>query len=46
MVSTTGVLMILAGLVIGAFAVHEYIFGPKGEGLIDAVIKFRIRRRS
>lgn len=39
---TTGaVLIVLAGLGVVAFIIHERIFGPKGEGLVDKFIELR-----
>ncbi len=40
--TTTSVLLILAAIGVVAFIVHERIFGPKGEGIIDQIIKLRM----
>ncbi len=39
--TTTGVLIVLGAIGVVAFIVHERIFGPKGEGLVDQIIKLR-----
>lgn len=43
MITTSTALIILAGLGVVAFIVHERIFGPKGKGLVDQLIELRIR---